>query len=89
MKEKVHKMKTLPIVFDASRLRFQFLKGTFGPEPEIRRLDDIRSSLSVPDADGPEELYAICMDVGLEKDRAKLAESNLMFSRICRRQSGG
>ena len=79
MKGETHETYPLPIVFDTTRFRFQFQEGAFGAESEVRRLEDIRESLSVPDAEGPEKLYAISMDVGLEKDRAKIAGSNLMF----------
>ena len=42
---------------------FVYGEDVFGPEVEIRRLDDIRESLSDPNAQGPDELYAIAMDV--------------------------
>ena len=58
---------------------FVYGKGIFGPEPEIRRLSDIHRSLSDPDCEGPEELYAIVMDVGKKKDRRDLIERNLLF----------
>ena len=58
---------------------FVYGKGVFGPDPEIRRLSDIRRSLSDPDCEGPEELYAIVMDVGKKKDRRDLIKRNLLF----------
>ena len=35
---------------------FIYGEDVFGPEVEIRRLDDIRKSLSDPNAQGPDEL---------------------------------
>ncbi|MBR6427119.1 MAG: glucose-6-phosphate isomerase [Clostridia bacterium] len=58
---------------------FDYGPGTYGPEPEIRRLSDIRSSLADPDCDGPEELYCIAMDVCREDDRADLISRNLLY----------
>ena len=69
----------LDIAAMANPMGFVFGAGVFGPEPEIRRLDDIRASLADPDSSGPEELYCICMDVGKESDRADLIGRNLLY----------
>ena len=58
---------------------FVYGEDVFGPEVEIRRLDDIRESLSDPNAQGPDELYAIAMDVGDKADRDEIAKRNLLF----------
>ena len=60
------------------RLGFAYGKDVFGPVPEIRRLDDIRASLQDPLSSGPEELYAIVMDVGLNVDREEIVKRNLL-----------
>lgn len=58
---------------------FVYGEGVFGPEVEIRRLDDIRASLANPDSKGPEELYAIAMDVGRVAERNEIVKRNLLF----------
>ena len=63
-------------------LGFVYGKDVFGPAPEIRRLDDIRSSLEDPHCDGPEELYAIVMDVGLIADREEIVKRNLLYGAV-------
>lgn len=60
-------------------LGFVYGRDVFGPVPEIRRLDDIRASLQDPACRGPEELYAIAMDVGLYADREEIVKRNLLF----------
>ena len=60
-------------------LGFQFGPGVFGPQPELRKLDAIRKSLRDPTCDGPETVYAICMDCGREQDRSELAKRMLLF----------
>lgn len=69
----------LDITAKAAPMDFAFGNGVFGPPPEIRRLDDIRASLSNPDSSGPDELYCICMDVGKESDRDDLIKRNLLY----------
>ena len=61
---------------------FEYGQGVFGPEPEIRRLDDIRASLANPQSRGPEEIYAIVMDVGVEADREEIVRRNLLFGAV-------
>ena len=58
---------------------FRFGPGVFGPEPEYRRLDAIRSSLSNPSCSGPDPVYAIAMDVGKEGHRNELEARMLLF----------
>ena len=63
-------------------------RDVFGPVPEIRRLDDIRSSLEDPQSKGPEEVYAIVMDVGLAADREEIVGRNLLFGKKLPQRSG-
>lgn len=58
---------------------FIYGEGVFGPEPENRRLDDIRSSLLDPLCEGPEVVYSIAMNVGKKKDRELLESLHLLF----------
>jgi glucose-6-phosphate isomerase len=58
---------------------FTYDGGVFGPEPEFRRLDDIRGSLRNPECDGPDPVYSIVMDVGREEHRAELVRRMLLF----------
>lgn len=58
---------------------FTYGRNAFGPPPEIRRLDDIRMSLADPESQGPDELYAIAMDVGFLDDWEEIIKRNLLF----------
>lgn len=49
------------------------------PQAELRRLDDIRSSLMNPRCEGPETVYAIAMDVGKHRHRQLLHELHLLY----------
>lgn len=46
---------------------------------EVRKLDAIRKSLRNPHCDGPEDVYAIMMDVGRRCDRDEIVRRNLLF----------
>jgi len=61
---------------------FQYGPETFGPTPEIRQLDDIRKSLSDPDCDGPEEVYAIAMDIGKGRHKSHLQSMHLLYGAV-------
>jgi len=67
------------IQISSEPMNFIYGKNVFGPVPEIRCLDDIRSSLANPDCDGPKDLYCIAMDVGKEEDKKDLIERNLLY----------
>ena len=60
-------------------LSFDYGVGVLGPAAEIRKISDIRSSLSERDAPGPEELYGIAMDVYRKEDLNLLLERDLLF----------
>lgn len=61
---------------------FSYGPGVFGPEPENRRLDDIRASLADPHAEGPEVVYSIAMDVGKEEHRRQLEDMHLLYGAV-------
>lgn len=63
-------------------LGFVYGSNVFGPVPEIRRLDDIRNSLADRNCSGPQDLYAIVMDVGETGDRAEIEKRNLLFGAV-------
>ena len=48
---------------DLDKMEFIYDVATTGPLTEKRRLDDIRASLSDPNAEGPSIVYAVAMDV--------------------------
>lgn len=60
-------------------LGFSYGEDVTGPMPEIRRLDQIRASLREPQCEGPEEVYAIAMDVARMQDREELKKRMLLF----------
>lgn len=60
-------------------LGFRYGTGCCGPPVEIRRLDDIRHSLRDPNCSGPEEVYAIAMDVSKTEHQALLRDKFLLF----------
>ena len=60
-------------------LGFSYGDDVTGPMPEIRTLDQIRASLRDPDCDGPEQVYAIAMDVARLQDREELNKRMLLF----------
>lgn len=70
------------IIPQSQPIGFTYGEGVFGPVPEIRRLDDIRESLADPACTGPEELYAISMDVGCEEDRKDMEQRNLLYGAV-------
>ena len=60
-------------------LAFDYSDEIFGPLPEMRRLDEIRSSLRDPNCDGPDPVYGIAMDVGKRCDAEDLKRRYLLF----------
>lgn len=63
-------------------MQFEYGDGYFGPQPELRKLDDIRPSLMEPDCNGPQTVYSIAMDVGRDCDRKVLNERMLLFGLV-------
>ncbi|WP_332236901.1 glucose-6-phosphate isomerase family protein [Sporolactobacillus sp. KGMB 08714] len=70
------------ITVDDRNMTFKYGRNTFGPEPEYRRLKDIRKSLMDPAAKGPDVLYSIAMDVGRSKDRDDLKRRMLLYGAV-------
>jgi len=60
-------------------LGFSYGDEVTGPMPEIRHLDQIRASLRDPHCEGPDEVYAIAMDVARMQDRDELQKRMLLF----------
>ena len=69
----------LKVRLNPDRFAFQYGPDTFGPDPEYRRLDDIRPSLRDPGCTGPDPVYAIAMDVGRVEDANELRRRWLLF----------
>ncbi|NJN24579.1 MAG: glucose-6-phosphate isomerase [Cyclobacteriaceae bacterium] len=63
----------------AKPMGFSYGNETFGPDVEIRTLDAIRKSLWDPECSGPEQVYAIAMDVGKIKHKEPLEQRHLLF----------
>ncbi|MEG0274980.1 MAG: glucose-6-phosphate isomerase family protein, partial [Longicatena sp.] len=64
---------------DLSKLEFVYGEDMFGPISEKRNLDAIRGSLSDPNVEGPEIVYAVAMDVGKNEHREDLKKRNLLY----------
>lgn len=81
---------TEPLEFDtgldlrlaANQLSFVRGPGVFGPDPEFRSLDAIRKSLRDPNCNGPDPVYGIMMDIGLQADRSILSDRMLLFGAV-------
>jgi glucose-6-phosphate isomerase, archaeal len=65
---------------ELTELGIKYGRGTFGPpEPEVRQLSAIRGSLLHPGCTGPENVYAIAMDVGRTEHAEELKRRMLLF----------
>lgn len=60
-------------------LGFDLGMGVRGPEAERRALDAIRPSLLDPKCSGPDPVYAVAMDVGLEHQMEETKRRMLLF----------
>jgi len=70
----------LGVHFQPGRFGFAYDAGVFGPaQPELRRLDTIRGSLSDRHASGPDPVYAIVMDVGRKEHEIELKRRMLLY----------
>ena len=72
----------LPVVPQGDPLGFTYGEDCFGPSPEERRLEDIRTSLQDPQCQGPDVVYSIAMDVGKKKDKELLERLHLLFGAV-------
>lgn len=72
-------MMKLAVFLDEQRFRLTFGSRVFAPEQEVRSLEAIRGSLLDRNARGPEEVYVIAMDVGLEEHRGLLREAGYLL----------
>jgi glucose-6-phosphate isomerase len=82
LRAETHALKFDPMLgvhSPAGTLQFTYDDGVFGPQPEFRRLDDIRRSLRDPKCSGPDPVYSIVMDVGRHQHRAELERRMLLF----------
>ena len=69
----------LDIVAHTDPLGFAYGPDCVGPDPELRGLDDIKTSLRDPDCDGPDVVYAIVMDVRSPDATDDLRRRNLCY----------
>ncbi|MEG2751885.1 MAG: glucose-6-phosphate isomerase family protein, partial [Anaerorhabdus sp.] len=60
-------------------LEFMYGDDVYGPISEKRKLDDIRKSLSDPNVEGPEYVYAVAMDVAKKLHKEQLIKQNLLY----------
>lgn len=72
----------LPLTATTAPLGWSYGLGAFGPEPTMRGLDAIRASLRDPHCKGPDPVYAIVMDIGLEGHRSDLEQRHLLFGAV-------
>ena len=61
---------------------FRYGDQVKGPQVELRKLDAIRPSLMDPACEGPENVYAIAMDVYEEKDYQAMVERDLLYGAV-------
>ena len=69
----------LDVRVKAGELGFEYGAEVMGPPAELRRLDEIRASLSDPRCDGPDPVYGIAMDVCRREDAEDLRRRYLLF----------
>ncbi len=69
----------MDLTFDLESMEFIYNQDNFGPKTEKRHLDDVRATLRDPQASGPDILYSIAMDVGMNQDKEMLIKQNLLY----------
>ncbi|MFV0406325.1 MAG: glucose-6-phosphate isomerase family protein [Propioniciclava sp.] len=72
----------IEIALPEGALRIDFADQLHHPARVVRTLSEIRASLENPEVLGPEELYAIYMDVAAAGDLALLIRQNLLFGLV-------
>ena len=69
----------IDVWFNREHFSLKYGTGVSGPETETRTLNSIRASLLDSRAEGPEQLYAIVMDVMREEHRQILEDAMLLL----------
>jgi glucose-6-phosphate isomerase, archaeal len=72
----------LDLAVDPEGLELLFDPDVLHPVGERRFLDDVRATLAEPDADGPEHLYTIYMDIAHSRDLAALRRQELLYGAV-------
>ena len=72
----------LDLAWTTDPMGFAYGPGVFGPEAELRTLDEIRPSLRDPASTGPDPVYAIAMDISTHDARGDLLTRNLLFGAV-------
>jgi glucose-6-phosphate isomerase, archaeal len=72
----------LDVRLDPARLQLEFGPGIVAPGGERRMLDDVRGALATPNAEGPEHLYTIYMDICVEDDLEALQRQSLLYGAV-------
>lgn len=72
----------LDLRVNESNLTLDFGPQMIHPEGEQRLLDQVRASLEDPQAQGPEHLYTIYMDIARAQDIAALKEQGLLYGAV-------
>lgn len=72
----------LDLRLDEQHLTLDFGKEIVHPVGEIRRLDQVRASLADPQADGPDHLYTIYMDIARRQDLPALEAQGLLYGAV-------
>jgi glucose-6-phosphate isomerase, archaeal len=67
---------------DPERLALSFGPGMTHPSEVHRTLDDVRSMLQDPTAQGPKDLYTIYMDIGRTQDLEALEAQGLLYGAV-------
>ena len=72
----------LDLVLDPTSLRLGFGGRVVHPVGEVRRLEDVRSSLADAEATGPAHLYTIYMDICADQDLDALRAQGLLYGSV-------
>ena len=72
----------MPLELDEEQLFLQFGQGMLAPRPERRKVDDVRSMLEDPHAQGPDPLYTVYMGIGREEERGRIDAQGLIYGSV-------
>lgn len=70
------------VTLDTTNLALEFGPDMLHPSGEVRHLDQIRTMLENPEAQGPDHLYTIYMDIARRDDMAALQEQKLLYGAV-------